>query len=302
MNIEGRHYRTIWPEGEAVCVIDQTRLPFAFEVRRLATMEDAAEAISTMIVRGAPLIGATAAYGVALAMRAGASDAALDEAVRVLGATRPTAVNLHWALERMARVLRPLRAGERAARAFAAAAAICRRGRRLLPRHRRARRRAHPRGRGAKARRAGRHPHPLQRRLARDRRLGHGAGADLRRARCRRAAPCLGRRDAAAQPGRGAHRLRARRARRAAHGRRRQRRRPPDAAWPGRSVHRRLRTAPPRPATSRTRSAPTSRRSRRTTTACRSTPRCRSRPSTGRSATACAKSRSRSVPPARSRI
>src|SRR5829696_4877644 len=92
MNIDGRHYRTIWPDGEAVCVIDQTRLPFAFEVRRLATMEDAAEAISTMIVRGA---------------------------------TRPTAVNLHWALERMARTLRPLRAGERAARAFAAAAAIC---------------------------------------------------------------------------------------------------------------------------------------------------------------------------------
>src|SRR5215203_4077759 len=125
MNIEGRHYRTIWPEGEVVCVIDQTRLPFAFAVRRLATMEDAAEAISTMIVRGAPLIGATAAYGVALAMRAGASDALLDEAVRVLGATRPTAVNLHWALERMARVLRPLAPRERVGRAFAAAAAIC---------------------------------------------------------------------------------------------------------------------------------------------------------------------------------
>ena len=125
MNIEGRHYRTIWPAEDGVMVIDQTRLPFEFAVRRLATMEDAAEAISTMIVRGAPLIGATAAYGVALAMRAGASIAALDEAVRVLGATRPTAVNLHWALERMARVLRPLRAGERAGRAFAAAAAIC---------------------------------------------------------------------------------------------------------------------------------------------------------------------------------
>src|SRR4051795_7283426 len=148
MNIEGRHYRTIWPEGEVVCVIDQTRLPFAFAVRRLATMEDAAEAISTMIVRGAPLIGATAAYGVALAMRAGASDALLDEAVRVLGATRPTAVNLHWALDCMARVLRPppprepaagllwalermagvlrrLAPRERAARAVAAAAAIC---------------------------------------------------------------------------------------------------------------------------------------------------------------------------------
>src|SRR5215204_4396309 len=124
MNIDGRHYRTIWPDGEAVCVIDQTRLPFAFEVRRLATMEDAAEAIRTMIVRGAPLIGATAAYGLALAVRAGASDAALDEAVRVLGATRPTAVNLNWALQRMARVLRPLPTRERAVRGFEEAARI----------------------------------------------------------------------------------------------------------------------------------------------------------------------------------
>ena len=92
MNVEGRHYRTIWPEGETVCVIDQTKLPFAFELKRLETMEDAAEAISTMIVRGAPLIGATAAYGVALAMRAGASDAALDEAVRSSAQCRFTAV------------------------------------------------------------------------------------------------------------------------------------------------------------------------------------------------------------------
>ena len=88
MNIEGRHYRTIWPEGDGVMVIDQTRLPFAFAVRRLATMEDAAEAISTMIVRGAPLIGATAAYGVALAMRAGASDAALAGTKRPASPTR----------------------------------------------------------------------------------------------------------------------------------------------------------------------------------------------------------------------
>ena len=123
MNVEGRHYRTIWPEGETVCVIDQTKLPFAFELKRLETMEDAAEAISTMIVRGAPLIGATAAYGVALAMRAGASDAALDEAVRVLGATRPTAVNLHWALERMARLLRPLARRPRSATRTSPAAA-----------------------------------------------------------------------------------------------------------------------------------------------------------------------------------
>ena len=75
MHVEGRHYRTIWPDGDAVCVIDQTKLPFAFEVRRLAAMAEAAEAIRTMVVRGAPLIGATAAYGLALAMRAASAKA-----------------------------------------------------------------------------------------------------------------------------------------------------------------------------------------------------------------------------------
>jgi methylthioribose-1-phosphate isomerase len=124
MNIQGRHYRTIWPEGDVVCVIDQTRLPFALAVQRLAAMEEAAEAIRTMVVRGAPLIGATAAYGVALAMQKDPSDATLEEALAVLGATRPTAVNLHWALDRMARALRPLRSGERAERAFAEAVRI----------------------------------------------------------------------------------------------------------------------------------------------------------------------------------
>ncbi len=125
MRIEGRHYRTIWREGDAVAVIDQTRLPFRLEVRHLATRDEAAEAIRTMVVRGAPLIGATAAYGVALALRADPSDAALDEAVRVLGATRPTAVNLAWALARVAGALRPLPPEARADAAFAEAAAIC---------------------------------------------------------------------------------------------------------------------------------------------------------------------------------
>jgi methylthioribose-1-phosphate isomerase len=126
MKIEGRHYRTIWPaeDGRGVMVIDQTRLPFEFALKRLETMPDAAEAIRTMVVRGAPLIGATAAYGVALAMRAHASDRDLEEAVRVLAATRPTAVNLRWALERIARVLRPLAPRERAQRAFEEAARI----------------------------------------------------------------------------------------------------------------------------------------------------------------------------------
>jgi methylthioribose-1-phosphate isomerase len=95
-----------------------------FALKRLETMPDAAEAIRTMVVRGAPLIGATAAYGVALAMRAHASDRDLEEAVRVLAATRPTAVNLRWALERIARVLRPLAPRERAQRAFEEAARI----------------------------------------------------------------------------------------------------------------------------------------------------------------------------------
>ena len=91
MRVGGHHYRTIWPEDGAVAVIDQTRLPFELVTKQLFTMVDAAEAISTMVVRGAPLIGATAAYGVALAMASDPSDANLDEAVRAIGATRPTA-------------------------------------------------------------------------------------------------------------------------------------------------------------------------------------------------------------------
>lgn len=127
MKIGGRHYRTIWldADGWGVVVIDQTRLPFHFETVRLATAEEAAHAIRRMTVRGAPLIGATAAYGVALALRVDASDAALEGALALLGATRPTAVNLHWALARMRRSLAPLPDAERAAAAYAEAAAIC---------------------------------------------------------------------------------------------------------------------------------------------------------------------------------
>ena len=124
MRVGGQHYRTIWPEDGAVVVIDQTRLPFELVTKHLHTMTDAAEAISTMIVRGAPLIGATAAYGVALAVAADPSDLGLDQAVRVLGATRPTAVNLHWALDRMESRLRVRPLGERADLAFAEAGRI----------------------------------------------------------------------------------------------------------------------------------------------------------------------------------
>ncbi|KMO32142.1 methylthioribose-1-phosphate isomerase [Methylobacterium variabile] len=126
MKIDGRHYRTIFPapDGEGVCVIDQTRLPFAFEMKTLRSEAEAAVAIRTMIVRGAPLIGATAAYGLALAMREDASDRNLDGARGRLAATRPTAINLRWALDRVAAVLQPLSPAEREAAAFAEAARI----------------------------------------------------------------------------------------------------------------------------------------------------------------------------------
>ena len=126
MKIDGRHHRTIVPhaDGVSVAVIDQTRLPFAFEMARLATLDDAAVAIRTMIVRGAPLIGVTAAYGLALGLRDDPSDAGLARAVEVLAATRPTAINLRWALDHVAAQLRPLPVSERFAAAFAEAGRI----------------------------------------------------------------------------------------------------------------------------------------------------------------------------------
>jgi methylthioribose-1-phosphate isomerase len=127
MNIDGKHYRTIWlnPDGWSVEIIDQTKLPFRFETVTLRTLDDAARAISTMQVRGAPLIGATAAYGVCLALRNDQSDEALDRACEALAATRPTAINLRWALEEMKKAVRNLPRNERLAAAYARAAQIC---------------------------------------------------------------------------------------------------------------------------------------------------------------------------------
>ena len=127
MNVDGTPRRTIWlaDDGEAVEIIDQTKLPHVFEIARLETVDDAATAISTMQVRGAPLIGATAAYGVCLAMRADASDGALAAARETLIETRPTAVNLRWALDEMSVVLRPLNAADRGVAAYRRAAEIC---------------------------------------------------------------------------------------------------------------------------------------------------------------------------------
>jgi len=108
----------------AVGAIDQRRLPHDFVVARLTTCDAAADAIRSMLVRGAPLIGATAAYGIALAMRADGSDAALDSACKMLIATRPTAINLRWALDDMRATLRHLPPMARAEAAYARASEI----------------------------------------------------------------------------------------------------------------------------------------------------------------------------------
>ncbi|MGD1037666.1 MAG: S-methyl-5-thioribose-1-phosphate isomerase [Roseiarcus sp.] len=127
MNIDGQPTRTIRPadDGRTVQIIDQTKLPHALIWATLATLEDAAAAIKDMKVRGAPLIGATAAYGMALALAADASDARVEQAYATLYATRPTAVNLRWALDEMRRALPPLALPGRRAAAWVRAAAIC---------------------------------------------------------------------------------------------------------------------------------------------------------------------------------
>ncbi|MDD9905986.1 MAG: S-methyl-5-thioribose-1-phosphate isomerase [Rhodospirillaceae bacterium] len=127
MLVDGVPHRTIWlaDDGETVEIIDQTKLPHRFEIVRLTSVEEAAHAIKVMQVRGAPLIGATAAYGMALAMRGDAGDAALAAAVDRLTGTRPTAVNLRWALDEMTALLRPLPTAARTEAAYRRAAEIC---------------------------------------------------------------------------------------------------------------------------------------------------------------------------------
>lgn len=115
MKVKGTHYRSLWwnETGETLEIIDQRWLPHEFRIQSLKTMRDCAEAIREMRVRGAPLIGATAAYGMALAMAQEPSDACLEEALFSLKKTRPTAINLRWALNRCRDALRPLRAADR---------------------------------------------------------------------------------------------------------------------------------------------------------------------------------------------
>ena len=127
MKVDGKAFRTIWQadDGRGVEIIDQMRLPHEFAVVRLETLDDACTAIRSMQVRGAPLIGAAAAYGVALAMLEDAADDGLERACAALRATRPTAANLDWALAEMRAALLPVPPGRRAAAARAQADAIC---------------------------------------------------------------------------------------------------------------------------------------------------------------------------------
>ncbi|WP_044564251.1 S-methyl-5-thioribose-1-phosphate isomerase [Azospirillum sp. B4] len=126
MKVAGEAMRTIWvePDGRTVGIIDQTRLPFRFETVMLSDVAAMATAITTMQVRGAPLIGAAAAYGMALAIGAGVEDGDVERAHARLMATRPTAVNLRWALDRMREVLLLTPPADRLDRAYAEAAAI----------------------------------------------------------------------------------------------------------------------------------------------------------------------------------
>ncbi len=127
MLVNNTHYRTIWfdPELDTVQIIDQTRLPYRFEISSLHTVQQAALAISTMRVRGAPLIGATAAYGLALAMRENPDDAMLSDACEMLIATRPTAINLRWAVMALRSELQSRSPEYRAEYAWQFAAQLC---------------------------------------------------------------------------------------------------------------------------------------------------------------------------------
>ena len=127
MKVGGKSTRTIWlePDGWSVGVIDQTALPHRLVTSRLTTLAEAAQAIRAMVIRGAPLIGATAGYGMALAVREDASDEGLERAYATLLATRPTAINLRWALDEVMAVIRNRPRAERTAVAYRRAAEIC---------------------------------------------------------------------------------------------------------------------------------------------------------------------------------
>ena len=132
MKVDGKPMRTIWvePDGWSVGIIDQTALPHRFVTARLTTLDEAAHAIRAMLVRGAPLIGAAAAYGMCLAVRADTSDDGTRPRLSTLVATRPTAINLKWALDEMVAAVRNRPRAERDRRGLSARRRDLRRGRR----------------------------------------------------------------------------------------------------------------------------------------------------------------------------
>jgi methylthioribose-1-phosphate isomerase len=126
MNYQGKRWRTIWRNADdTVGVIDQRLLPHEFKTLTLCTMEECAEAIRNMTVRGAPLIGATAAYGICFALREDSSDAAFGAAYQTLHKTRPTAINLKWALDQMQAAVAQLPPAKRLEAAWKRAAELC---------------------------------------------------------------------------------------------------------------------------------------------------------------------------------
>ncbi|NHN87517.1 S-methyl-5-thioribose-1-phosphate isomerase [Acetobacter conturbans] len=128
MKINGVPYRSVWidqTDNRTVCIFDQTKLPFSLVTLQLTTSAEVAHAITSMQVRGAPLIGAVAAYGLALALSKDASDAAMEDEAAMLAATRPTAINLRWAIERMLTKLRAVAEKDRVAVAYDEAGHIC---------------------------------------------------------------------------------------------------------------------------------------------------------------------------------
>ena len=127
MRVDGKSMRSIWlePDGWSVGIIDQAALPHRLVTARLTTLDETAHAIRAMLIRGAPLIGAAAAYGICLALRADASDEALDRACSTLLATRPTAINLKWAIDEMVAAVRNRPRTERLAAAYRRAEEIC---------------------------------------------------------------------------------------------------------------------------------------------------------------------------------
>jgi len=188
MKINQAFFRTIWPvvEGGAVEIIDQTQLPHRLHIARIETVDEMVHAIKHMQVRGAPLIGAAAAYGMALGIADSALDGDVERTGEALLQSRPTAVNLRWAVQRMQRVLLALPEEERAAAAWCEAAVICDED-------------------VALNQAIGQYGLAMLRALASAR--GHGFATHLCRARGWAGGACVGGRNPAAQPGGGIDRL-----------------------------------------------------------------------------------------------